>query len=173
MNIVVANRQRAKKINARLMKEITSAILADLEMEHCELEINLVGAREMAALNEVFLHHRGSTDVITFDYSEGGKSRPNVGVSGEIFVSIDDAVLQAKQFKTSWQSELVRYAVHGILHLIGFDDLRAKPRQKMKREENRLLRELSRRFALSKLSGQPRLSAWNRKICSRAGVPVS
>jgi probable rRNA maturation factor len=151
MNIVVANHQRVKKIDLRLVKEIVTAILAELEIKHCELEINLLGAKEMAALNETFLGHEGSTDVITFDYSEGKRLRQNVGVSGEIFISVDDAMQQSKKFRTNWQSEIVRYIVHGILHLIGYDDLRSDLRRKMKREENRLLRKLSRRFALSKL----------------------
>jgi ssRNA-specific RNase YbeY (16S rRNA maturation enzyme) len=46
---------------------------------------------------------------------------------------------------------VVRYVVHGILHLMGYDDLQPLARKKMKREEGRLVRELSRRFALSKL----------------------
>ena len=75
MNIAIANRQRVKKIDSRLLKEIVRAALADLAIEHCELEINLLGAREMTALNETFLQHKGSTDVITFDYSEGKKLR--------------------------------------------------------------------------------------------------
>jgi rRNA maturation RNase YbeY len=70
---------------------------------------------------------------------------------GEIFVCVDEAVWQAQKFGASWQSEVVRYIVHGILHLLGFDDASVAARRKMKREENRRLRELSRRFALSKL----------------------
>ena len=58
---------------------------------------------------------------------------------GEIFVCVDEAVLQARKFGTSWQSEIVRYIVHGVLHLLGFDDSSAGARRKMKREENRLV----------------------------------
>ena len=64
---------------------------------------------------------------------------------------MDDAIRQAKKFKTNWQSEIVRYIVHGVLHLLGHDDVNATAKRKMKREENRLLRKLSARFALSKL----------------------
>jgi probable rRNA maturation factor len=75
-----------------------------------------------------------------------------------MFICIDDAMAQARQFRTSWQSELARYIIHGILHLRGFDDIRAADRRKMKREENRLLRETSRLFPLSKLAGNPKLT---------------
>ena len=59
---------------------------------------------------------------------------------------------QAKQFRTSWQSEVVRYAVHGVLHLLGHDDLRLAARRKMKREENRLVRRLAKEFPLARIA---------------------
>ncbi|MGA2854319.1 MAG: rRNA maturation RNAse YbeY, partial [Verrucomicrobiota bacterium] len=70
MNVVIANRQRARKIDSRLFKKIAEALLADLKIKEAELGINLVAAREMTLLNETFLRHEGSTDVITFDYSD-------------------------------------------------------------------------------------------------------
>jgi probable rRNA maturation factor len=116
----------------------------------------------MAQLNEKFLQHTGSTDVITFDYAEHGTrntehaTRP---LDGEIFICIDDAKTQAREFRTSWQSELARYVIHGVLHLRGFDDIRTADRRKMKREENRLLKEIARLFPLSKLGAKPKLAA--------------
>jgi probable rRNA maturation factor len=167
MNVVIANRQRTRKISRRLLKQITAALVADLKVEAAELGIRLVAAPEMTRLNEKFLRHQGSTDVITFDYSDnvGRASRlPSKPLKrnrdrrdacptlhGEIFICVDEAVQQARKFGTSWQAEVVRYLVHGVLHLRGFDDSSASARRKMKREENRRLRELSRRFALSRL----------------------
>jgi probable rRNA maturation factor len=148
--IAISNRQhtgvRARKIDLRLLEKITAATLEELGMQVEELSIVLVGAKEMAQINEKFLGHEGPTDVITFDYSEGNK-----GLSGEIFICPEVAEKQAKKFKTTRQAEVVRYVVHGILHLAGHDDLNPVARKKMKKEEGRLVRELSRRFALSKL----------------------
>jgi probable rRNA maturation factor len=144
--ITIVNRQLAKRINLRLLKQITEALLVELKIESAELGISLVGAKEMAEVNWNFLRHEGSTDVITFDHAEKWKQ-----VYGELFVCADDAIRQAKKFKTSWQSEIVRYIVHGVLHLLGHDDVNVKAKRKMKSEEDRLLRELSVRFALSKL----------------------
>ena len=70
MNIVIANRQRMRKINLRLLRQITNALLAELNIENAELGINLVATREMALINKTFLRHEGSTDVLTFDYAE-------------------------------------------------------------------------------------------------------
>ena len=148
--IAISNRQRpgthARKIDLRLLEKIAAAALEELGLEATELSIVLVGPKEMASLNEKFLQHEGPTDVITFDYAEGTD-----GLSGEIFICVEEAGRQAKEFKTTWQSEVVRYAVHGILHLAGHDDLLATAWKKMKQVEGRLVRELSRRFALSKL----------------------
>jgi ssRNA-specific RNase YbeY (16S rRNA maturation enzyme) len=54
---------------------------------------------------------------------------------------------------------LARYVIHGVLHLRGFDDLRPADRRKMKREENRLLKEIARLFPLSKLGTRPKLAS--------------
>jgi probable rRNA maturation factor len=147
--MVISNRQRGRKMDLRWVKKITAAALAELRIERAELGIVLVGAKEMASLNEEFLGHEGATDVITFDYSpEPGAQSPRSAVDGpkiqgEIFICIPEAERQAKIFGTQWRAEVVRYIVHGILHLTGHDDLQPLARKSMKREEGRLVRKLS------------------------------
>jgi len=160
MNLVIANRQRRRKINSRLLKEIVGGLLAELQITDAELGINLVAAREMALVNETFLNHTGSTDVITFDHRETtSNSRRTSSVHGELFICVDDAVAQAKEFTTTWQSEVVRYIVHGVLHLLGYDDLKPHLRRTMKRQENRLVQLLEKRFALAQLARTGKISA--------------
>ena len=144
--IAISNRQRAQKINQPLLKKIATATLAELKIETAELGIVLVSPKEIAAINEKYLNHKGPTDVITFGYEN-----PELQMHGDIFICIEEAKRQAKEFKTNWQSELVRYVVHGALHLTGHDDLKSAARAKMKLVEGRLVRKLSRGFALSKL----------------------
>jgi probable rRNA maturation factor len=161
MNIVIASRQRTKKINLRLLKQIARVLLTELEIENAELGIALVGAKEMARVNWNFLRHEGSTDVITFDHAEKRKaeSGKRKSLHGELFICVDDAVAQAKKFKTNWQSEVVRYVVHGVLHLLGHDDLKPALRRKMKRAENRLVRCLEKSFSLAQLSRAGKINA--------------
>ena len=172
MSIVATNRQRTQKIDLSLLKQIAGALFADLKIEDAELGVHLVAAPEIIRLNETFLRHAGSTDVITFDYTDNGRAgcpqpaaKPGaIGTSrptlhGEIFICVDEAVRQARQFRTSWQSEIVRYLIHGVLHLLGHDDSLTGERWKMKREEDRRLRELSRRFSLAHLARPAKLSA--------------
>jgi probable rRNA maturation factor len=145
--IAITNRVRAgRKLDLQLLEKITAAVLVELKIKEAEFGIVLVSTKEMASMNEKFLGHEGPTDVITFDYSEKRKQ-----LHGEVFVCPEVAEKQAKEFGTSRQAEVVRYVVHGILHLMGHDDVRPAARKKMKREEGRLVRALSRRFALSKL----------------------
>jgi len=149
-------RQRVRPVNGKLFRQIARALLVELlEIPEFELGIHLVPASEMAVVNETYLQHGGSTDVITFDHSSAKLGTPNSEkkkLHGEIFICLDDAVTQAREFRTTWQSEVVRYLVHGVLHLLGYDDLNPAARRKMKHAENRLMRELSRLFVLSKLA---------------------
>ena len=154
MNLAIANRQRTKKINTRLLKQIAGELFAELKIVEADLGIALVSAKEMATVNWQFLQHEGATDVITFDH-ESTRTK----LHGELFICVDVAMAQAKEFKSSWQSELVRYVVHGVLHLLGYDDLKPELRRKMKREENRLVRLLAKRFSLAQLSGAAKLRA--------------
>jgi rRNA maturation RNase YbeY len=130
--------------------------------------VHLVGAQEMTGLNERFLRHEGSTDVITFDYTPSRQEIERLGfrteysgdevlswwrpsLHGEIFICVDEALAQARRYGVLWQTEMVRYLVHGLLHLDGCDDSKPNLRRAMKRKENKLLKELSRRFDLGKL----------------------
>ena len=67
-------------------------------------------------INMKYLQHDYFTDIITFDYCEG-----NV-LNGDLFISIDSVKENSEFYKTGFQDELNRVIVHGILHLIGYDD---------------------------------------------------
>lgn len=144
------NRQKTRPLDKALLRGMAKYLLETLLDEHeYELGVHLIDSAEMTKLNETFLHHTGSTDVITFNHLE---DMDDGRLHGEIFISVDDAVAQAGSFGTTWQSEVVRYLVHGLLHLEGHDDLEPGLRRAMKREENKLVKELSQRFALGRLS---------------------
>ena len=99
MTVSIANRQRTKKINTRLLKQIAVALFSELEITEVELGISLLNATEMARVNWQFLQHEGSTDVITFDHGNSEFQIPNseLKVHGELFICVDDAISQAKQ----------------------------------------------------------------------------
>lgn len=135
-----------------LFRKVILAALSQLVPEHnIELCFHLVSAGEITRLNEQFLRHAGATDVIAFNHGEGTNRSL---LTGEIFICVEQAVLQARTYRTSWPAEVVRYAVHGTLHLLGYDDVTAAKRRTMKRQEDRLMRRLSLDFDLGKLTRQ-------------------
>lgn len=154
LTLQLRNRQRERRLQLPFLRRILRHVLAEqLRVPAAELCFHFVTAEEMARVNWEFLQHEGSTDVITFDYGEPSavSGQRSAELSGEVFICVADAVRQAREFKTSWQGEVVRYAVHALLHLRGYDDLQPAKRRVMKREENRLMRELAKAFDLDEL----------------------
>lgn len=77
-------------------------------------------------MNQDFLQHDYYTDIITFDYSEGDK------ISGDLIISIDRVQDNAKQLNLSFDDELSRVMIHGVLHLLGFGDKTTEEEKKMR-----------------------------------------
>jgi len=142
--LILRNRQKDGPLQVRSLRQLTLDLLEAMGLE-AELGFHFVSPREMARVNWRFLQHEGSTDVITFDYGSTAER-----LHGECFISVADAVAQAEAFGTTWTDEVVRYVIHGILHLRGYDDLEPSLRRTMKREENRWVRWAARRgYAVS------------------------
>ena len=146
--LLVRNRQRARPVRAPLLRRLLTALLKEqLRLDSWELGVHLVGDAEMTRLNEHFLRHAGTTDVISFNHAAASvpapEREPRPALYGELFVCVPEAVRQARRFRTHWTQELARYLVHGTLHLLGYDDAAPAARRRMKREEDRLLRELA------------------------------
>jgi len=162
----VRNHQRDHAVRARLLHSIALwALEGPFARTEYKLEVQLVGQELMARVNAGYLCHQGSTDVITFDYREVPKrdrkkrtrrslelELAGLPLHGEILICPADAVKHAREFRTTWQSEVVRYLLHGLLHLHGFDDHSAMDRRRMKREEDRLLELAAGKFKFQKLA---------------------
>lgn len=84
-------------------------------------------------VNRQYLQHDYYTDIITFDYTEGNR------ISGDLFISLDTVRTNAEQFKASYDNELHRVIIHGILHLCGIDDKGPGEREIMETAENKAL----------------------------------
>lgn len=87
----------------------------------------------LLGLNKQYLNHQTLTDIITFDYSE--KSR----ISGDIFISIDRVTENANTYSRSFNEELGRVMVHGVLHLLGYKDKTEVDKKEMRDKENQFL----------------------------------
>ncbi len=148
--LILRNRRSGKRVDMALLRRITRFLLEEiLALDHYEMGVHLTGEPEITRLNESFLGHKGSTDIITFDYLPA--LQPG-HLHGDLFICIPVAAAQAREFGTTWQSELTRYVGHGLLHLMGYDDLTSAKRRVMKVQEDRLLKAVTERFAIEKLS---------------------
>lgn len=84
-------------------------------------------------INQKFLKHFYYTDVITFNDNSGDK------ISGDIFISIDRVKENAVNFAKSFDDELRRVCIHGVLHLLGYKDKTAKEQRVMRNKEDECL----------------------------------
>lgn len=84
--------------------------------------------------NRQYLQHDFYTDIITFDYSEGDR------ISGDILISLDTVRSNSIQYNTSFEEELHRVIIHGILHLCGLNDKSEAEYQQMKAAEQEALK---------------------------------
>lgn len=105
------------------------------------IDIVLVTRRRMIMLNGLHLHHPGATDVITYDLRDGFLlQQPGFEpLLAEIYICPAVAIEQAPQYGETPSRELFRYAVHGLLHLAGEDDLTDEALASMRRAEARVL----------------------------------
>jgi probable rRNA maturation factor len=140
-HINVRNRQRKIPVNVATLQIFAGKALrqclqlrkrkpTDLDKLH-EVFVWLISDPRMASLHRKFMHQTGPTDVLTFQH-------------GEIFISVETARRNARAFGSSLTGELRLYVVHGLLHLQGFDDRTQPGARKMKRVQQRILRNCSR-----------------------------
>lgn len=104
-----------------------------------ELSVALVGDQRMSLLHEQFMDIKGPTDVLTFELDHDAKGRVT---SGEVVVCVPEARRQSARRKTGVQRELLLYALHGMLHLTGYDDITEDEYRKMHQKEDDILRRL-------------------------------
>lgn len=95
-------------------------------------DINIIFCSDNYILdvNMKYLQHDYFTDIITFDYCEGKV------LSGDLFISVDSVRENSIEFGTDFEEELHRVIVHGVLHLIGYDDHTEEDKKVMRQKEN-------------------------------------
>lgn len=95
---------------------------------------------ELQKINVQYLNKDYFTDIITFNYCN-----KNI-ISGDIYISIDRVKNNAEKYKQEFNQELRRIIIHGILHLIGFNDKTKKEKELMTKEEDKLLKKYVRKI---------------------------
>jgi len=133
MQMEVCDRQSAVGLPEEAIRHVVEIALAQ-EGRDAELSIALVDDDEIVRLNRRFLGRDGATDVLAFAYESDEQA-----LSGEIVVNAEMAVRQAAGRPHSAADELLLYIVHGLLHLLGYDDHEAEDTRRMREREQEVL----------------------------------
>jgi probable rRNA maturation factor len=130
---------RTGKPHVPFLRRHLRAAHAILKPALIDLSLALVGDATMADLHLRFMNIPGPTDVLTFPLDEDDRGRIT---GGEVIVCVPEATRQSKLHKIPLRSELLLYALHGMLHLCGFDDRTDAGHRKMHRTEDQILTRL-------------------------------
>ena len=101
------------------------------------ISVIFVDNRFIRRVNRKFLDHDAVTDVISFPFRDG------MGPDAEVYVNLDRARSQAKDYRVTYTEEVRRLLIHGTLHLIGYTDATKRNRVKMRKREDLYLARLS------------------------------
>ncbi len=121
------------------MIEKLAELVLEAEPRNTELSVKFVDDKAIAKLNEKYLHHKGPTDVISFPMREGSFRKLHRELLGDVVISTQTTVAQAKLFSKSVGEELSLYVIHGILHLLGYDDIAPGNRRRMEKKQEKLM----------------------------------
>ncbi|HEX9829166.1 MAG TPA: rRNA maturation RNase YbeY [Bacteroidota bacterium] len=102
------------------------------------VSVVFVGSRFIRRINRDFLGHDIITDVISFPLQDG------LGVDAELYINLERAKSQAREYNVKFKDEVLRLVIHGTLHVLGYDDTTKKAKQRMRRREDFYLTRLSK-----------------------------
>lgn len=148
ITIAIDDCQSLHHVDADWLANGLRQMLAAERVAAADLHIVLVDDAEIRRINREYLDHDWATDVVSFSYAEGptmpanrdrGPRGEGLALDGELVISVETALRQAPLQGWTPEAELLLYAVHGCLHLCGYDDLTDAERPAMRRRERELL----------------------------------
>jgi len=140
MKIGIQNLQSIEKIDKNKIIKCADHVLKAMAEDDVELSLVLVNDMYIRNLNWKYRRKDSATDVLAFPMRDSrGLSGP---VLGDVVISVETAKREAKKRKKDFQEEFDLYFVHGILHLLGYDDEKPRARKKMKAKEKELMESL-------------------------------
>jgi len=114
----------------RKIKQLIEEVIAKEHKISGDLNFIITNDKNIRSINIEFLEHDYNTDVISFDYCSG-----NV-VNGEVYISIDTVRSNSLNYKVSLNNEVLRVIIHGVLHLLSYDDKTEEEKGVMRKKED-------------------------------------
>lgn len=121
-------RGEKRKVNSWIKQVIVSE-----KKKEGNISIIFTGKHDLLKMNNSFLSHNFHTDIITFNYNQ------EAHISGDLFIGIEQVTENAVEFKTTPRLELLRVIIHGVFHLIGYNDSTDKEKADMRKREDKAL----------------------------------
>ena len=141
MEVLIDNRQNKNKIALKEIRQKAKAILNALDCPEGELSILLVDDAQIEVLNKEYLNRYGPTNVIAFPMRAGRFSNIAPHLLGDVVISVETAVKEAKSAGNSMEERFTQLLVHGILHLLGYDHEKTElEAHKMEKKSNEILK---------------------------------
>jgi probable rRNA maturation factor len=124
-------------VAADAVERAVRAVLRAEGVDEAEISVALLADGQMAELNRDYLDHEGTTDSISFALHEEGEAP-----LGDVYVGVEQAVRQAAEFGATPGEEVLRIAIHGTLHVLGYDHPAGEDRadSEMFRRQEEILR---------------------------------
>jgi len=119
-------------IPTNVLEEIVFLVCEEVKLKAQSISFIFSPDKDLAEMHGKYLDDPSKTDVITFNLDEES-------VEGEVYISFDRAKEQSIEFGVTFEEEIVRLMIHGILHLSGYDDIEEMDQKEMKNVENRLV----------------------------------
>ncbi len=153
IDVAIANEQSTLAVDEDRLRRAVAMVLGDAEIAEATVSVAVVDDPTIHRLNRQYLDHDYATDVLSFLLDRDERS-----LDGEVVVSADTAASCAGRYGWSAEDELLLYVVHGMLHLVGYDDGEPEERAEMRSQE---------RACLERFGMTPPVEEMNRTTPSR------
>lgn len=121
-----------------------------------QVNFTFIDDKQMKKWHLDFLGDASPTDVIAFPIREGKHLKGEENLLGDVLISVETARRQAKEYKCPLEEEITLYMIHGVLHLLGYDDLSPAKKKVMDRLQFALLKETLKKVPAAGKNGNPK-----------------
>lgn len=148
--MVEINNTTKEDIDIDLVQEVAEKFLKEYKKEDMDVSIAFVGSDEIRKLNKQYRNKDSVTDVLSFEGDTSAGFTPKDGQAvqgdnslGEVIICFDQIKKQAKELGNGEKDELVFILIHGLLHLIGYDDETEEEREEMVKKGEEFIKKFN------------------------------
>lgn len=141
MEILLSNNQNQHPVDSKALQSQIGQLLEKLGETQCELSLLLTDDAEIRRLNKTYRNLDHATDVLSFPQDENAVNESGDTLLGDVVISVETAARQAEEHHLSFNEELILLAIHGILHLLGYDHERSPQDARIMKDKTQVIFE--------------------------------